>query len=201
MVTFYLLNQPESTWMKEGRWEGAADTSLTKRGKSHATKVARSFSSKQIDGIITSRLHRAVQGAKILNQFIPCKLTREVRLNNMNLGIWQGKFPEEIEARYPEQYKLWQTNPEQAQIPDGGTIADYKIGIESLIQEYSTDELFPKFYLVNTHDIITRIFLSVITDKPLSTMWEYSLTPASITTIEIYPDKKLVEINNLDHLY
>jgi broad specificity phosphatase PhoE len=201
MVTFYLLNQPESTWMKEGRWEGAADTSLTKRGKAHATKVARYYSTRQIDGIISSRLHRAIQGAKILNQFIPGKITRDERLNNMNLGIWQGKFPEEVEARYPEQYSLWLTNPELAEIPDGGNILDSKIAVESFIKQYCTDELFPKFYIVNTHDIITRIFLSVITDKPLSKMWEYTLTPASITTVEIYPEKRIVEINNLEHLY
>jgi broad specificity phosphatase PhoE len=201
MITFYIINQPESTWMKEGRCEGISDTSLTKLGKAQTTKLARYFTQKTLSGILSSRLHRSIQAAKIINQFVPVKLVREARLNNMNLGIWQGKFPEEIEARYPAEYALWKTDPERANIPDGESISNIKVNIESLIKAYTNSELFPTYYLVNTHDIITRIFLSLASGKPLKTMWEYSLTPASVSTIEIYPEMRIVDINNTEHLY
>lgn len=187
--------------MREQRCEGTSDTSLTKFGKAQATKIARSFADSHIDGIFSSRLHRATQCAKILRQFIPHKIIREERLNDMNLGVWHGKFPEEIEMRFNDVWLQWKNNPLNAVIPEGEHIADIKNRLQAFLSDRYENSLFPKFYLVSTHDIIIRILLSLIEDKPLTAIWEYELNPGSITQIRIYPDKKIVHLNNTGHLY
>lgn len=200
MITFYIINQPESTWMKEDRCEGSSDTSLTKLGKAQATKIARFYAQKQIDGIITSRLHRAIQCAKILQQFIPHKPIRDERLNEINLGVWHGKFPEELESRYPDIWQKWRQDPLRADIPEAEKVSEIQTRLISFINEYTENTLFPKYYLINTHDIISRILISSITGEPLAKMWETQLTPGGVSEVEIYPEKKLVQLNNTDHL-
>jgi len=187
--------------MREQRCEGTSDTSLTKFGKVQATKIARAYSQKQIDGIISSRLHRATQCAKIIKQFIPLKINRDERLNDMCLGIWQGKFPEEIESRYPDISKQWKTDPAKAEIPEGDRFTEVQNRALEFIEDLYESSLFSKYYLVSTHDIIIRILLSSIQNTSLGKFWEYELSPGSVTEISICPEKKVLEINNTKHLY
>lgn len=187
--------------MREQRCEGTSDTSLTKLGKAQALKIARHLSEKHIDGIVSSRLHRATQCAKILRQFIPHKIHRDERLNDMNLGVWHGKFPEEIESRYPELWKAWRDNPATSNIPEAEAFSDVKNRVERFLEDYNENALFPKLYLVSTHDIIIRIIVNSILNTIPADFWSLELHPGSITEVHVFPEKKVVEINNTNHLY
>ncbi len=200
MIYLYLLNQPESTWMKEERCEGISDTSLSSYGKQQTVKAGLSLAGRQVDGIIVGTLHRTVQAGKLLTKIFPHKLQRDKRLIDMNLGVWQGKFPEEIESRFVPEYKLWKKDPEKATIPEGESIIAATQRVQSFLQSHDQNELFDKYYLVVTHDIIIRILLTITEGKSLDKIWEYQLNPASISTIAIFPEKKVIEINNVEHL-
>lgn len=201
MVTLHLINQPESTWMKEEKCEGQSDTSLTALGKSHSKKIAEHFKNKQISNLYTSNLHRTNQCARIIASVIPFKIKRDDRLADINLGIWQGKFPEEIESRYPEVLKAWKKDPSTAQIPNGENWNNVVSRVGEFITIFQDDELFDKNIIVVTHDIIIRIILSAIENVPSSKIWEYQLDNSSITEVQIEPDKKVISINYTDHLY
>ncbi len=201
MVCLYLVNQPESTWMKEEKCEGQSDTSLTALGKAHSKKLGHYFKDKPISGLFTSNLHRTNQCARIIASTIPLKVKRDDRLADMNLGLWQGKFPEEIESRYPEVWGEWKKDPAKAEIPNGERWNKVEERAMGFLHSLHDDELFDKHFIVITHDIIIRILLSKLEKKQTNEIWEYQLDKASITEVQLEPENKIIVYNNTDHLY
>jgi broad specificity phosphatase PhoE len=200
MIYLHLLNQPESSWIKEDRCEGTSDTSLTPLGKKQTVMAGMALLTQDIKGIIVGRLHRTVQTGKLLIKIFPLKLNRDVRLNDMNYGRWQGKFPEEIETRFPEEHSLWKNYPQKLHILEGEPLSEVQNRVHSFLESLYSNELFDQHYIIVTHDIIIRIILTLVEGKKLKNIWDYTLVPASISKVCIYPDKKIIEINNVEHL-
>lgn len=200
MIFLHLLNQPESTWIREDRCEGVSDTSLSSLGKKQTVIAGLSLTTQNINQITVGTLHRTVQAGKLLIKIFPLKLKRDKRLIDINFGIWQGKFPEEIETRFPDIYKIWKSDPEKAIIPDGETLQSVKDRIQSFLSDHQSDQLFDQHIILVSHDIIIRIILTLIEGKKLNKIWSYQLDPASLTKVAIYPEKKVIEINNIEHL-
>ncbi|MDQ3099361.1 MAG: histidine phosphatase family protein [bacterium] len=201
MVTLYLINQPESTWMKEERCEGQSDTSLTALGKAQSKKIANQLRQQTISSLYTSNLHRANQCARIIATIIPLKIKRDGRLGDINLGLWQGKFPEEIENRYPEVWANWKRDPLSAIIPDGEKLDEVVVRVDSFLKSLIDDELFDKNVIVITHDIIIRTILACLDGKSAVAIWDYTLDKASISEVQIQPEKRIIQFNKTDHLY
>jgi broad specificity phosphatase PhoE len=201
MTTLLLINQPETTWSKEERCEGQADLSLSPIGKKKIHKIGQYYAHQNIAGVLTSSLARDVQAAKILQLYREGKAKRDQRLTNMKMGVLEGKFPEELEGRYPDIWNTLKNNPERAEIPDGESFSQVRERVEGVLQSFQINELFDKTYLVVTHDIIIRVILCIIEKKSFKDMWTYTLDKASITHIEVYPKQELLEINRTEHLY
>ncbi len=201
MVCLYLVNQPESTWMKEEKCEGQSDTSLTALGKACSQKIGYYFKDKPISGLFTSSLHRTNQCARIIAGTIPLKVKRDERLADMNLGLWQGKFPEEIESRYPDIWEEWKKDPAKGKIPSGESWAKVEERTMDFLGSFHDDELFDKHFIVVTHDIIIRIVLSKFEKKQTNEIWTYQLDKASITEVQLEPENKIIVYNYTDHLY
>jgi broad specificity phosphatase PhoE len=200
MVKLYIINQPESTWMKEEKCEGQSDTSLTALGKAQSKKIAYYLKDKPISALYTSNLHRTNQCARIIATIIPLKIKRDIRISDINFGLWQGKFPEEIERRYPEIHEKWLKQPQSALIPEGESWGALETRVYSFLKSFNDDELFDKNILVITHDIIIRIILAGLEDASKPSIWDYKLDKASITEVQIEPKKRILEINKVDHL-
>ncbi len=201
MITLYLVNQPESTWMKEDKCEGQSDTSLTALGKSQSKKIGEFFKDKHISALYSSNLHRANQCAKIISSIVQIKVKREEKLAQINLGIWQGKYPEEIESRYPRVWQNWKAKPSSAEIPGGEHLGDVLSRVSVFLSSLCDDELFDKNIIIVTHDIIIRIILLLTQRQKLDSLWEYHLDRASISEVQIEPEKKIIQINDTSHLY
>jgi broad specificity phosphatase PhoE len=202
MIYLYLVSQPQSTWEKEDRCEGLTDTSITPFGKKQTFRIAKFFSDKQVDGLITSSLNRSIQTAKLLQKTLTHKPKRDPRLNDANRGSWTGKFQEEIEGRYPASWQQWQQDPEQVQWPDGESFEQVKTRVESFLSDIYSNELFDKYYIVLTHDIIITLILSIIEKRKYKeTLGKYLIQKGSITLVKVYPEKEIIEYNITGHLY
>jgi len=95
-----VLRHGQSEWNAEGRWQGQADVKLTDQGitqaKLAATKLGR------FDLIATSTLQRARHTAEIIAGHLDHDhLHVDERLNESNIGPWQGLTYAEIEAGWP----------------------------------------------------------------------------------------------------
>lgn len=200
MVTLYLFNQPETTWTKEGHYEGRADISLSSHGKRQTLRTAAYIHDKHVDAIIASPLARTSQAAKIFNTPKKFKIKKELRVIDIDLGLWTGKFQEELEGRFPDFWHTWKTTPSKASFPNGETMLQVQERVQGFLDSCRTNELFDKYYLVITHDIIIRSILALLENQSLDAIHTYTLDKASLTEVQIYPENRIIKINSMEHL-
>src|SRR5262249_47977314 len=65
----------------------------------------------------------AAETAEIIAGRLELKHKTIDRLQNVNLGLWQGLLVEEVRVKQPKVYKQWQEHPETIQPPDGEMLA------------------------------------------------------------------------------
>lgn len=132
--------------------------------------------------------------------YSPCKRTVEslhyldlegkedIRLREINFGIFTGKTFEEIVNIYPEESKLWIDDIYNYQIPKGESM----LGVYKRVSEF-LEELgkLNKTSVLITHDSVIRLALCWIFDNPLY-FYKFKVDNGSLTTITIEEGYKYI---------
>ena len=98
-----------------GRIQGARDFPLNDAGLRQAREAAAALAPLEPSLIVSSPLARARQTAEALSSVVGVDVEADDRLKERSFGLFEGLTGEEIEERYPEQYRAWR----QAKEPEG----------------------------------------------------------------------------------
>ena len=63
-----------------------------------------------------------MQSAEILSKDLDARMKKLDRMQNLNLGLWQGMQVSEVRHKQPKVYRQWQEQPENVCPPDGEMI-------------------------------------------------------------------------------
>ena len=63
-----------------------------------------------------------MQSAEILSKDLDARSKKLDRMQNLNLGLWQGMQVSEVRHKQPKVYRQWQEQPENVCPPDGEMI-------------------------------------------------------------------------------
>ena len=101
------MRHGETDWNLGNRFQGHADPPLNETGQAQARDLAATLADRHVDALYSSPLRRAFETAEIIAaphglQPIPVDGLREV-----DVGEWQGLTRDEVEHRFPQQYKRW----------------------------------------------------------------------------------------------
>ena len=104
----FLLRHGETVWNRENRMQGFRDVPLTRNGVDEATRMGRALAG-YLDGhadyrVVASPLSRCRQTAALVceeigYQYDACQFCDA--LEEVNLGEWEGRTWDEVDARYP----------------------------------------------------------------------------------------------------
>ena len=106
MIRIILLRHGETTWNIEGRYQGQEDTPLSERGWEQGRKAALALKDVPIDRAISSPLSRSYETCRLAADFHHLPVMKDERLTEISHGLWEGIHADEIEARYPEEFRL-----------------------------------------------------------------------------------------------
>ena len=148
-----------------GRMQGQADTQLSEVGKAQAQRLASYLAATEptITRIISSDLSRAADTARALSAATGIPAVFDSRLRETNLGVWQERSYEEIDAEYPGMRDHWRHNPNWA--PEGGeTRYEVAARMLSVISELSQDPAWERetFVLVSHGGAISAATSSLL---------------------------------------
>lgn len=101
-MKLYLVRHAKTEWNALGRFQGSLDSPLTDEGIKKTERLADVLREIPIDGAYVSALERAQKTANILLQDRAIPLVVDARLNEMNMGRWEGMTHAEIRAESPE---------------------------------------------------------------------------------------------------
>lgn len=142
-ATLVLLRHGETEWIREGRFQGAAETPLSALGRRQAAlageRLARPHASPSLPipgglprEIVHSPLGRTTETAEALRTAMADlgvgaplpPLRPEPGLREIGQGLWEGETTADIGRRWPDEIAGWRRDPLAAQAPGGERLVD-----------------------------------------------------------------------------
>ena len=197
---FILIRHGETSWNKEGRYQGQIDTALSDYGRSQGAKITAALANIPIDVCYSSPLKRSLDTAEMSLGDRDITINTDDRLLEINHGAWEGLLASEVEKRWPDILEKWRTTVVDAQMPGGENMLEVRDrAMEALEEHIKKHE--GKTILVAAHDAINKAILCAVLDADLSKFWQFKQDNTCINVIEYDEGKwRIVLMNSTSHL-
>jgi len=184
MTKIILVRHGETAWTPANRIQGWLDIKLNERGLRQAKRIAKELRKKKIDAIYSSELSRAYETARIIARPHRLKVKKDINLNELNQGKWQGLLVKEARRKYKELYRRWEEEPLSVRPPGGESILDLYERALHVLKEIS--EKYPKGrVIVVGHKVINTVIKCYLLEINLSNVWKMLPKEASWEEIKI----------------
>lgn len=196
-----IVRHGESEWNRIHRYQGQIDTKLSDVGVRQAAALAERLRDEQINFIYTSPLQRAAQTAAAIAKYHPdVPLQQETALLEIGHGEWEGKFIEEITAKYAAGLHEWRIHPTRSQMPGGESFSnvlkrtlDFK---ERICAAHPNETV-----VVSTHDVVIKVLVADVLGMDMDRINCIWISNASISMIEYGGDLPyLASLSDTCHL-
>lgn len=163
MRRLYIARHGETEWNAARRLQGAADIPLNEDGRVQARALGEALSRAGIVSVTTSDLTRARETGAIAAAVLGLTVTTvDPELRERSFGVFEGLNREELEARFPDEWRAWQTS---AVTPPGGeptdlVIARMRRGLERILAQDGPT-------LVISHGAAMRLVLTELGGEPV----------------------------------
>lgn len=200
MIRIILLRHGETTWNIEGRYQGQEDTPLSPKGLEQGRKAALALKDIPIDRAISSPLSRSFETCRMAADYHHLTVMKDPRLIEISHGLWEGIHADEIEARYPKEFHLWHTHPEQVQMPEGENLEDVRKRAREAFDEYAR-KYDGETVLVAAHDAVNKAIICDLLGLSMGHSWQIKQDNACINVLECDQGTwRLVTLNSTAHL-
>ncbi|HVX61039.1 MAG TPA: histidine phosphatase family protein [Pirellulales bacterium] len=197
-MILYCVRHGESTYNVERRLQGQSDAPrLSALGERHAQALAAALSQEPIDAIYASPLVRAVATAQPLADALQLPVNVDDRLQEINIGIFQGLLACEIGDVHPEETARWRSGDPDFRIPGGESRKELMRRAEAALEDIRNSG--HKHVAVVAHGgVLAGAFKALLRIPP--ELNPFMLYNGSISRIEWETQIKLMTLNQTDHL-
>jgi broad specificity phosphatase PhoE len=130
-----LARHGETDWNRQQRWQGQANVPLNGDGRAQAQALSATLKKEPLAAVYSSTLQRAVETAHLIAVQHRINVSRDARLNEINLGAWEGLSRKEILARYPDLLAAWEADPRSVTPPKGESFAQLEERVLAVMHE------------------------------------------------------------------
>jgi broad specificity phosphatase PhoE len=182
--------------------QGRTDCDISGNSAAQLDLVSLRLRNTHIDAIYSSPLKRARKTAEAINRYHGLPVKTDARLQEIDVGEWEGKTWSEIERDYPEMAKVWKENPGAFVSPNGESMKEVYDRIwNGIIDIVKHNE--GKTVLVTSHGCAIRNFLCRALGKTpdgLSDIEWCDNTAVSVIDFDGALKPKVVVMNDASHL-
>jgi len=200
-MNLFILRHGESVWNKERRVQGRKDPGLSENGKRQAKAVAGRLKRESIEVIYSSDLKRCAQTARIIAQRTGARIKFRPGIEEIILGVWQGKTIDEVKRLYPKSYAAWLRSPSKAGIPGWEGVPRFTKRVsrafKSILKENSSTNI-----CVVTHWGVIAAYLAKTLDADFDHIFKrLRVDNCGISKVSYENRKAVIQcINNTRHL-
>ncbi len=185
MVTICLLRHGETAYNAEGnKYCGRTDIDLTEKGLSQAKRMNELLRDYNFDAIFSSPLHRAKLTAQIASGR-PEDVMTDDRLIEVDFGLWEGRTPEEFQAKDPESWNNWLNDPENNKAGRRGESAREVLQRLNSFYQDILKNYDGKTILIVGHNGVNRFFMSSKLGMPLKNYRRLVQDNSSLTLFKL----------------
>lgn len=136
VTTVILVRHGETPYNLAKRYQGHLDIPLNDTGLKQAQLLAKSLKNYPIDVFISSPLKRAYVTTETVAKAHGMTIAyTDDRLKEIDFGDWSGEFIADLQAKFPEQFKLWQERPWLITFPNGENLRDMQYRARSALED------------------------------------------------------------------
>jgi broad specificity phosphatase PhoE len=119
---------------------------------------------------------------------------------DMDFGKWQGLTVREVEAQFPDSYRLWVRKPEQADIAGGENLR--RVRKRALAGLKRIASLHPEATVaVVSHGVVNKVLLCAVLGAPVSAFWKVKQDTGALNLFEYSVfGTKVFLMNYVSHL-
>lgn len=192
-----LIRHGESRWNRLNRVQGTKNPRLSDKGIKQAKLLAHQIKKMRFDAVYSSHLSRAYETAKILTN---SNIATLEDLQEIKLGVWEGKTVHQVKKEYKELYGQWYKEPLKVKIPGGETLLEFKDRVVQTFDKIKAQHPNQEV-LVVTHGGVITVYLAHLLEMNLNKVWSITLKNTSITILSFYEDfPSLLLFNDTCHL-
>lgn len=199
-TTIILVRHAQTRSNMNGRYMGWIDEDLSEEGIWQAEQLSRRLEGRSIDFAYSSPLRRACRTAQIIAMphSIPVSLIEG--LGEIRIGAWEGMYAVEIEANFPDIWRVWRRDPSGFQMPGGESLSQVGeraiASFEDIVEANRGQQV-----LVVTHDVVVRLLVAYCLDVSSSIYRRLEVANASLTIIQLIDGRRRLRLlNDIGHL-
>jgi phosphoserine phosphatase len=190
MLQLVLIRPGSTDYDVQERIQGSLDMPLNERGVAEVAETVEKIRGLGIEVIYTPVSQPSMQTADSIAKALGIKMKKLQKLQNLNLGLWQGMLVEEVRYKQPKTYRQWQEQPENVCPPEGemlGTADDrVRAALVKLLKRNKEGVL--GFVLPEPLLSLARRFL---THEELGDLWKTTNLRGRFEVLSIEPDEVL----------
>lgn len=196
----FVVRHGITDWARERRFAGWRDIPLSEAGRHQCEAVAHTLEGASPAAVCASPLERTRVSAEIIARPHRLGVTLNPAFREMGFGRWEGISREEAAVRYPREWEVWRTAPEQFQAPDGEPLTAVAARVAEALEQLRAEHDGASAILV-THAIVSRLIVLAAMGLGPARLWTVDSTPAGISELEYRDDWVTVHrMNTLAHL-
>ena len=174
---------------------GKIDMNLSARGHEQASALAHWLKRQPLDAIYASPMKRVQQTlAPFANNGGPKPVVIH-DLREVDFGDWTGLSWEEVQTRFGISPYQWLEMLDRDAIPNAENTLRYRARVEPCLRQMLA-EGSQKNVAVFCHGGVIRMLLAILLDLPLPKMSAFEIDYASVTHVEMLPQKAEVQFLN-----
>lgn len=183
-MQFLLIRHGEISSNRNKVYAGRSEECLTDKGIQQAQKAAAVLKPYTVRYLYSSPIKRALQTAEIIGQCKGLHILVNDAFREMEMGPWEGLSEKEVATRYPEEWRVWNSNPVHLKLPGRETLSELLnrvlTGIRQIYKDGSEETV-----VVVTHVAVIRVLLLWHDHKPLRLYKKIHVPNAGVFSIKI----------------
>ncbi|MCX7989097.1 MAG: histidine phosphatase family protein [Aquificaceae bacterium] len=200
MVKLYIIRHAESQWNPIGRYQGLLDPELSDRGVEQARRLGEYFKSVELDVIYSSPLKRTKDTALQVARVRGLEVLPEKRVLEIDHGVWSGLLVEEVQRKFPEQFKQWLEEPHRVSFEGGESLRQVYERVSSFLEEVK-EKHWGQSVAVVSHTVPIRAMFCSLLKVDLSKFWSFGCDNASYSLVHMEGDRNvIIRLNITCHL-
>ena len=203
-MNLLIVRHGETTWNREGRYQGRTDVPLSDEGESQARALGKRLAGLPIAIALASPLARTRRTAEAILGDRKVVLEPEAALIEISHGQWEGQLASDIEHSHAEMFGTWRTRPDRhvPAGPDAETLGDVEERAWPVLVRTCARLGADETALIVAHDAINRVLLCRVLGLPLTRVWTFRQSPASLNVLSgaSIAELQVVRLNDAEHV-
>lgn len=201
----YLIRHGETKWNIDFKVQGKKDVPLNDKGILQANLLASYFENIDtentfLDTIYSSNLTRAYETAQIIGKKLDKKVEIVEDFQEINFGVWEGYYWEDIKIEYKDFLKKWEDDKENTPIPEGESYGQVQKRVYKKFKEIISKHQTNSNIIIVSHGVAIKVLIAKILEINIQNLHKFHIDNASISIVEYGDEIKVKSINNTFHL-